>query len=156
MTSNVQSSPGELEEAIFAILCKVRDERQAVATILKRISKLTAARQREALAELSILSGRRGLKALVKEEIKRMPVSIDIHENEFLEEIYQEGLEKGLEKGLESAITTAREMLVEVLEEKFGALPVEIGARIQNAGLVEIRRWMKSTVASSALPQIFA
>ena len=152
MTSNVQSSPGELEEAIFAILCKVRDERQAVATILKRISKLTAARQREALAELSILSGRRGLKALVKEEIKRMPVSIDIHENEFLEEIYQEGLEKGLE----SAITTAREMLVEVLEEKFGALPVEIGARIQNAGLVEIRRWMKSTVASSALPQIFA
>jgi hypothetical protein len=29
--------------------------------------------------------------ALVKDEVKRMPVSFDIHENEFLEEILSRG-----------------------------------------------------------------
>src|SRR5262249_5237814 len=73
---------GDVDESIFAILCKLRDERAAVALILERISLLTVPEQREAIAELLILSGLRDLKALVKEEIKRMPVSIDIHEND--------------------------------------------------------------------------
>lgn len=41
-----------------------------------------------------VLSGLRRLKELVRQEVERMPISIDVHENEFLEEIWQEGFEE--------------------------------------------------------------
>lgn len=143
---------GDLDESIFAILCRLRDQREAVAEILRRISRQPLAQRREAVAELLILSGLRGLKALVQEEIKRMPVSIDIHENEFLEEIYQEGLEKGLEKG---AAAAAQEILLEVLEQRFGSLPDEARARIQTADLATIRQWTRRLGSVTTLEQFF-
>lgn len=143
---------GDLDESIFAILCKLRDQRQAVAEILRRISRQPPSQQREALAELLILSGLRGLKALVKEEITRMPVSIDIHENEFLEEIYQEGLEKGIEKGAEAA---AREILLELMEQRFGSLPADARGRIQIADFAKIRQWTRRFGSVDSLEQLF-
>jgi predicted transposase YdaD len=143
---------GDIEESIFAILCRLRDQREAVALILKRISLLPAPQQQEAAAELLILSGLRGLKALVKEEITRMPVSIDIHENEFLEEIYQEGIEKGIEQGIEKA---AREMLTDLLEQKFGKLPSESQERIQTANVTLLRQWTRRLSSSNSLDQLF-
>ena len=139
---------GDLEESIFAILCKLKDQREAVARILERISHLPLAQQREAVAELLILSGLRGLKALIKEEVARMPVSIDIHENEFLEEIYQEGLEKGA--------APFREILLEVLDQRFGTLPLETRQRIQTAGLAMIQAWTRKLLGTATtLDQIF-
>ena len=135
---------GDVEESIFAILCKLRDEREAVALILSRIGRLTVPRQREAVAGLLILSGLRGLKALVKEEITRMPVSIDIHENEFLEEIYQEGGE-----------SVGRQMLIEFLEQKFGTLPPKIREQVLAADLNLIRNWTRRFGSSATLDQIF-
>lgn len=142
---------GDLDESIFAILCRLRDQREAVAEILRRISRQPMAQRREAVAELLILSGLRGLKALVKEEITRMPVSIDIHENEFLEEIYQEGLEKGMEK----AGDTAREILLEVVEQRFGSLPAEARARIQTADLAMLRQLTRRLGSAASLDELF-
>ena len=56
-----------------------------------------------------------------------MPVSIDIHENEFLEEIYQDGLEKGA--------APFREILLDVLDQRFGTLSPDARQRIQTADL---------------------
>ncbi len=142
---------GDLDESIFAILCRLRNQREAVAEILRRISRQPMAQRREAVAELLILSGLRGLKALVKEEITRMPVSIDIHENEFLEEIYQEGLEKGMEK----AGDTAREILLEVVEQRFGSLPTEARARIQTADLAMLRQLTRRLGSAASLDELF-
>ncbi len=139
---------GDVEESIFAILCKLKDQREAVTRILERISHLPLAQQREAVAELLILSGLRGLKALIQEEVARMPVSIDIHENEFLEEIYQEGLEKGA--------APFREILLDVLDQRFGTLSPDTRQRIQTADLAMIQTWTRKLLGpATTLDQIF-
>ncbi len=83
---------------------------------------------------LLVLSGLRGLTALVKDEVQRMPVSIDIHENEFLEEIYQEGVEKGIAKG---------------------PLSANLKQRLEPADLSHLERWSRRVLKSSTLEEIF-
>ncbi|MBY0503111.1 MAG: DUF4351 domain-containing protein [Bryobacteraceae bacterium] len=151
---------GDLEEAIFSILCRLRDERAAVAKILSRVSNLPIPRRREAIAELLILSGLRGLKTLVREEVNRMPISIDIHENEFLEEIYQEGVEKGvadgLQQGLDHGAASARTILRTVLELRFGSLPVAVLERINIATLPELEAISQRLASATSLEQLFS
>ncbi len=134
-----------VEESIFAILCKLSDQRKAVARILRQISRLPIERQREALAQLLILSGLRGLKALVKDEVKRMPARIDIHENEFLEEIWQEG-----------GLSTAREMVLGLLDEKFGPVPAMTRQRIESADLPALQLWCRRAIKTARLDDVFA
>jgi len=95
---------GSIGESIFAILCKIDNPHEIISEILRRISALPPTNQKEAVAQLLVLSGLRGLKAVVREEVTRMPLSFDIHENEFLEEIFQEGKEKGPQEGKEKGL----------------------------------------------------
>lgn len=143
---------GAVEESIFAILCKLRDPREVVTGILRRIGELPPEDQREAVMMLLVLSGLRGLKTLVSEEVKRMPVSIDIHENEFLEDIFQQGLEKGLEQGKE---TSTRDLLVELAESRFGPLPASLRLRIESADLSQLQTWVRRAIRASSLDEIF-
>ena len=135
---------GDLDESIFAVLCKLSDRRVAVASILRRIASLPAPERREAYTELLIISGLRGLQPLVEEEAKNMPVSFDIHENTFLEGIYQKGAE-----------TASREILLQVLEGIFGSLPADVRDRVQTANFNQIRQWTARVGARTTLPQIF-
>ena len=79
-----------------------------------------------------------------------MPVSIDIHENEFLEEIYQEGQEKGSERG--TAI--ARRILITLLEQRFGSVPAAARQRILVADLDTLDRFTSRLAPSASLDQI--
>ena len=140
---------GEVEESIFAVLCKSADKRDTVARILRRIGQLPVEKQREAVTQLLVLSGLRGLKSLVKEEVKRMPVTIDIHENEFLEEIYQEGEQKG-------RLANAREMLLEQIDVKFGPVPAAFKQRIETSDLATVQLWGRRLMKAATLDEIFA
>lgn len=142
---------GDVEEAIFAILCRLRDARQAVARILRRVSALPLPRQREAIAGLLILSGLRGLNSLVTEEVQRMPVSIDIHENTYLEEIFQDGREEGLEKGA----AAARAILRTVLEQRFGRLSPAQTERLQGLKLDDLERMTARLGSANGIDEIF-
>ena len=90
-----------------------------------------------------------------------MPVSIDIHENEFLEEIYQEGQQKGVEKGIEkgreqeraAARDSARALLMDMLHEKFGALPPAIENRLSAADLPQLQRWTRRVLTATGLDE---
>jgi hypothetical protein len=152
-------------ESIFAILCKIDDPHKVIGEILRRISALATAQQKEAVAELLVLSGLRGLKAVVREEVTRMPLSFDIHENEFLEEVFQDGKEKGLREGIEQGIEkgkeegrleSARQLLVELLETKFGPVSATFKARITHSAFEEIQLWQRRVLASDSLDQIFS
>jgi predicted transposase YdaD len=74
----------------------------------------------------------------VKEEIERMPIEIDIMENEWLAEIFHQGEEKGLVRGRSEA---ARHMLAKLLEKRFGPIPAELALRIESADLETLERW---------------
>ena len=144
-----------LEESIFAVLCKLRDRRSAVAGILRRIGELPVERQREAVAELLILSGLRGLRTLIGEEVKKMPVSIDIHENEFLEEVFQDGRNDGRNEGRnEGRLASAREMLLSQLAEKFGAVPASTQRLVESSDLATLQLWSRRLVKAATIGEI--
>ncbi len=138
---------GAPEESIFAVLCKLENPREAVGAILRRIGEMPILQQREAALMLLVLSGLRGLIALVKDEVTRMPVSIHIHENEFLEEIYQEGVEKGRQE--------ARLLLIDLSEQKFGPLAAALKERIDSATMDDVQRWIRRVLKSSTIEEIF-
>ncbi len=97
-----------------------------------------------------------------------MPITIDIHENEFLEGIYQDGKKEGLEQGIEQGLSqgleqgleqgrlrAAREVLLDLLAEKFGSLPAAVGQRVGDAGLSDIRRWSRRVLQAPSLDGVF-
>jgi predicted transposase YdaD len=143
---------GDLEESIFAILCNLRNQREAIVKILQRIVSLPKHQQDQAYTELLLISGLRGLEPLLEEAAKLMPISIDIHDNVVLERIYQEGLEKGVQKGADQA---AREILLKVLEGMFTELPASIRDRIETATMSQVRHWTERISSSSTLDRIF-
>ena len=74
-----------------------------------------------------------------------MPFSIDIHENEFLEEIWQD-----------SRQATLREILLGQVEEKFGPLPSVPKQRIEAAETESLQRWIRRVVKADTLDEIFS
>lgn len=147
-------------EAIFGILCKLKDQHEAVQRILRRIASLPASEQREALAELLILSGLRGLTELVNTEARTMPITIDIHENSFLEGIFQdgrstgkqEGRQEGRQEGLQQAL---RDTLLRNLHQKFGTIPADVSSAIATAEVATLERWNSRVIPSSDLTSVF-
>ena len=148
---------GPVEEAIFAVLCRLRGQRESVAAILRRIAGEPLERQREAIAQLLILSGLRGLKSLVAEEVKSMPVSFDIHENEFLEGIWQEAHQEGRQEGRqEGSLSSMRRVLLKLLENKFGFVPTETRSRVESADLARLDLWTDRVMRGSTIDEIIA
>ena len=103
-----------------------------------------------------------------------MPLEINIHENEYLEEIWQQALleganrgleqgreqgrEQGLERGLEQGQELqARKVLCEILDHRFGgATNPAIAARIESASLSDLNLWTQRALAASTLAGVFA
>jgi predicted transposase YdaD len=146
----------DVNESIFAILCKLEDAPGVVLRILRRISQLPVSEQREAAAQLLVLSGSRGLTRLVEAEVAQMPVTIDIHENEFLEGIYQEGRGEGHQEGhQEGRGETARGILLGLLDQKFGPVSSDVKQRIEAADVAATERWIRRVVPSATLTEVF-
>ena len=139
----------EVGEAIFAILCRLRDVRAGIARIAGRIRRLNPVEQREALIKLLVLSGLRDLTEVVKEEISDMPFTMDIHENTFLEEIWLKGQQEGLLKG-------ERNSLMRFLEVRFGSgLNEATLRRIEQASLADLKHWGRLAISAPSLTDIF-
>jgi len=62
------------EENVIAVLMRLRNEREAVRRILRRIAESEPARREIALRELIILGGLRSLGAIIEQETKKMPI----------------------------------------------------------------------------------
>ena len=152
----------EIGEVLFAVLCKLRDTRAAIAHIAGRVRGLPPEERQGALGLLLVLSGMRGLAAIVKEEIAKVPLEINIHENEYLEQIWQEALHVGENRGLEQGLEQgqeiqARKVLCQILDHRFGgAADPAIAARIENASLSDLNLWTQRALAASTLAGVFA
>lgn len=101
---------------VIAILARLRDQREAVRRIIERIAKLSPRGQGTALTQLLILAGLRRLSGMVEEEARKMPIHIDILENEVLGREYKRGLWEGEQRG---ELTIFRRLL----EKRFGPIP---------------------------------
>jgi predicted transposase YdaD len=97
--------------------------------------------RQEALQQLLVLAGlRKRLATLVRNEVQKMPLVINILENEVLGPVFREGYKKGEQKGFEEGWQEGREegreegrqegrqegeltILRRFMEKRFGPLP---------------------------------
>jgi hypothetical protein len=105
---------------VIAILARLRDQRDAVRRIIVRIAKLPPWGQGTVLSQLLILAGLRRLSGIVEEEARKMPIHIDILENEVLGREYKRGLQEGELRGEQRGELTIFRCL---LEKRFGPIP---------------------------------
>jgi flagellar biosynthesis/type III secretory pathway protein FliH len=100
----------------------------------------------------------RGLAALVPKEAENMPLTIDIHENEFLEEVFQagrkEGFDEGRREGFEQGLREGRDegrrvgLAEALLERKIEPVSTAIRHRVEDADMADVTR---GTSADQAL-----
>ena len=106
----------DVGDNVIAILAGLRDHGSAVRKIVERIAGLAAAARETALAQLTILAGLRRLSKTVEQEARKMPIRINLLENEVLGPVIKKGL---LEARQEGELTILRRQI----EERFGVLP---------------------------------
>ena len=135
-----------LEDNLLAILCKVDEARVIIKKILERIAGLTIKARTDVLAKLLVLAGLRSWQALVTEEAKQMAITIDILENPFLKEVFEEGEQKGIEKG-ESVL------LKRQLEQRFGPLPEWAVGKLENGDREAFERWGLQILEAASLEE---
>ncbi|PIE83011.1 MAG: hypothetical protein CSA09_03705, partial [Candidatus Contendobacter odensis] len=58
----------------------------------------------DALEKLLVLSGLRKLEAVLKQEVNTMALVVDIRQNEFFRDAWQEGLKEGMEAGMQQGM----------------------------------------------------
>ena len=73
-----------------------------------------------ALGQLLILAGLRDLEEPIEEELRKMPITIDITKNKVIGREYRRGLQEGRQEGRQEGDLTALRRLI---EKRFGAIP---------------------------------
>jgi predicted transposase YdaD len=139
-----------LEDNLIAILCRVDEIKVAIKQIMAKIAQLTGKQRGDALIKLLILAGLRDYQQLVKEEAKEMSITLDIEQNAFLKEVFQEGEQKGIEKGIEKGESA---LLRRLLERKFGELPVWAEDQIASADVASLERWGLQLLDAASLAE---
>ncbi len=111
-----------LSDNLLALLGKFKDKQSVMQRVLHRIAHLDKNRRADMLEKLAILAGLRPaeLPKLIKQELEKMPISIDLEENPFLLGLIQRGEERGEKRGKRLAEIV---MLQRLLANRFGTLP---------------------------------
>src|SRR5262245_19963959 len=140
-----------LEAKLLALLCRLPNPRGAVQRLLARIASLVGTARADALAKLVILAGLRRLHPLVREEMQQMPITINIQENPFLQEIFEEGKQEGRQEGRKEE---AAVLLGRLLERRFGPLPPWAQQQLAAADLASLETWGLRLLAATSLEEV--
>ena len=137
-----------LEDNILALLCRGGATRATVQYILARIANLSGTAQTEALTTLLILAGLRQLQPLVREETQQMAIILDIENNPFLRDIFEEGRQEGQIEG-------ERALVRRQLARRFGVLPAWAEQHIAAADTTTLEQWGLRLLDTTSLEEVF-
>ena len=126
----------------LAILAKGGLER--LREILAKAMGLAAGRRDRMLVQVCILAGLRKASGKVKMEVKRMGGHINIQEHEFLRDIWNDAKAEGRAEA-------ATGVLRDLVEQKFGPLPVWAATRLKGAKPEQIAVWTRKVLNAGAL-----
>jgi predicted transposase YdaD len=88
-----------------------------------------------ALQQLIVLATLRRLEKVVEQEARKMPILVDILENQVLGREYKRGLEEGRQEGRqEGELALVRRQI----EKRFGSLPEWANARLAKCSVAEL------------------
>jgi len=133
----------DVGDNVIAILTKLRDHREAVRKIVAKIGTLPESERNVATQQLVILAGLRRLEPMVQEEVERMPIIIDLMENQIIGPAIRKGLEQGLQEGHQKGRQEGRQegeghLLRLMVQKRFGMLPDWASARLAGLSIAEI------------------
>jgi hypothetical protein len=121
---------------VLAILTRLPDQQRAVEEILGKIATLEDTKREEAIEQLFILAGLRGLEDTVEKRIQKMATFHDlILSNKVLGREYRRGLDEGK---VEGKIEGKIEVLRRQIEKRFGAIPEWAEQRLNSQSVADL------------------
>ena len=145
-----------VSDRILAVLMRLKNRTDAIRQILEGIATLEAGERADALRQLLILSGLRGLTSKIEREAQEMPVFGDLLDNKVFFREYKKGLDKGIEQGLEKGIEKGEaKLLRRLIEHRFKRIPKWAEARLADATPGQIEAWGQRLLDASTLREIF-
>jgi predicted transposase YdaD len=127
---------------VIAILTKLKDRQGSVRRILAKIAESDWAERDVALRQLLIFAGLRRLEQYISEEVKKMPFTYDIMDNQVIGPAIRKGMEQGLQQGLQQGREDGRQEEVQLVrrlvEKRFGACPNWAAERLANRSPTEL------------------
>ena len=124
-----------LGDNVIAILTRLRDHKEAIRGIVAKIADLPESQRHVAMQQLVVLAGLRRLAQTVKEEVQKMPLIIDLMENDLLGPAIRQGIAQGREEGRAEG---EHLLLSRLIEKRFGPLPKWATAKLGALSLSEI------------------
>ena len=137
----------QVGDNVIAILARLRDHRGAVRKIVERIAGLAAPERETALAQLMILAGLRRLSRTVEQEARKMPIRVNLMENEVLGPMIQKGLDQARQEG---ELTILRRQI----EKRFGALPGWAGEKLAALPASELEDLSERVLDAKSLEEL--
>ena len=118
------------------------------AVSVKGLNSLSGTAQTEALTTLLILAGLRHLQPLVREETQQMAITLDIENNPFLRDVFEEGRQEGQIEG-------ERALVHRQLERRFGVLPAWVEEHIAAADTPALEQLGLRLLDATSLEEVF-
>jgi predicted transposase YdaD len=137
----------EVGDNVIAILARWRDEREGFRRILERLAGLAAPERERSLSQLFLLAGVRRLERDLREEARRMPIFIDINENEVLGPPYRKGLAEGRQEG-ELALLRRQ------IQKRFGSVPAWAEEQLGKRSSTELEALAERILDASSLEDL--
>ncbi len=125
----------EPSDWVLSILCRMENENRTLKELLTKFLSLPHSKREKYLNYLLHIAGLRPKRLnLLRREVEKMPLVIDLRKHP----LYQDGLKEGLEKGLEQK---AKEDTISLYKEL--KLPPEKIAKVLKLPLEKVKKWLK-------------
>jgi hypothetical protein len=113
----------DIGDNVIAILARLQNHTAAIRRIMDRVVRLPEVEREAALRQLLIFAGLRGFEEVIEQEIRNMPLEIDIRENKVLGREYKRG-----------------ELMIlrRVIEKRFGPIPTWAEERLTSKSAAEL------------------
>jgi predicted transposase YdaD len=141
-------------ERALALLCPVRDAREIIRQVLESWAEVPYDQKNNLIETLVIVSGLRGLKRVVQEELPSMAINTEvlIRDNEWFQEWKEIGVAEGRTQGLNEGRLN---LLKRQIGKKFGSLPRWAEDRLDKATVEQLDEWGDRILDASTLEKIF-
>jgi hypothetical protein len=147
-----------------AVLMRLKNRRKAMRRILTTIITLNAKAREEALGQLMVICGLRGIETEVEEEIRKVPVLNSLLDHKVLGREFKKGMEQGLERGLEKGLERGLKrgrlegeaiLLHRILQHRFKKLPKWVADKLATATPAQIEKWGERLLEAESLRAVF-
>ena len=131
----------------LALLAKGEPAR-VLEVVLPRLRAMRKDDQNWATATLVLLSGILGMETVVNERLKEVGM-INIMENKVLGPLIQQGIDRGMEQ----LRLQQQELLLDLLSDKFGAVPPWAAEQLRDASFADLSNWARRISRATSIEE---